>query len=340
VVNYNTRSGWSASGTMNLKLADLGNLAVSGSYGTPWYGSIERKVSQRSTEWTQRYTLTGGFQLHKLLPRAAAVEIPAFFTYGESFIRPLYSPYDPDVLSRTRLEAMGTPSQRDSLERILNSYTRTYSYTFAGVRKLYRKPDVKKRFWHIQNFTFSYGYNETYSRNPQIQSQLNQQYTGSIAYSYNFQAKPLKPFGQNSGRLLRDFSLSYLPTQISWRIEGNRQYQEQFLRAVNGGPPVRPTYYQNFLINRQYALQWALTPSLSLNYTANVQARVDEPTGPINTPEKRDTLWRNFFSIGKDPARGKYHRINFGRTLTFQQNITATYRLPFNKLPWTDWINS
>ncbi|MEN2992048.1 MAG: cell surface protein SprA [Bacteroidia bacterium] len=340
VTNYNTQSGWSASGIVNLRLADLGNLSVSGSYGTPWYGSIERKVSQRTTEWTQRYTLTGGLQLHKLLPKALAVEIPAFFTYSENTIRPLYSPYDPDVLTRTRLEAQSNPSARDSLERILTSYTRTYSYTFAGVRKLYRNPRAKKRFWHIQNFAFSYGYNETFSRTPQTEYLINQQYTGSITYNYTFQIKPLRPFGWTKFALLRDFSLTYLPNQIGWKVEGNRQYQEQRLRAVGGGHTVRPTFYQNFLINRQYLLQWNLTPSISLNYNATVQARVDEPEGPINTREKRDSLWRNFLSFGKDPARGRYQRINFGRTLSFQQNITATYRLPFAKIKWTDWISS
>ncbi|MCX7607287.1 MAG: cell surface protein SprA, partial [Bacteroidia bacterium] len=340
VTNYNTRPGWSASGILNLRLADLGNLSLSGSYGTPWFGSIEQKVSQRSTEWTQRYTLTGGLQLHKLLPKKLGVEIPAFFTYGENTIRPLYSPYDPDVLARTRLEAQSTPSLRDSLERVLTTYSRTYSYTFAGVRKIYTNPQAKKRFWHIQNFLFSYGYNESFSRNPQTEYLISKQYTGSISYSYNFQIKPLKPFGKLKFPLLRDFSLSYLPTQVGWRFEGNRQYQEQRLRAVNGGPEVRPTFYQNFLLNRQYLLQWNLTPSLSFNYNATVQARVDEPIGPINTQEKRDSLWENFFSLGKDPSRGRYQRVNFGRTLSFQQNVTATYRLPFSKIKWADWINS
>ncbi|MCS7152481.1 MAG: cell surface protein SprA [Bacteroidia bacterium] len=340
VTNYNTRPGWSTSGVLNVRLADLGNLSVSGSMSTPWFGSIEQKVGQRSTEWQQRYTLTGGLQLHRLLPQKAGLEIPAFFTYGESFTRPLYSPYDPDVLTRTRLEAQSNLSQRDSLERILTSYSRTYSYTFAGVRKTYVNPQAKKRFWHLQNFLFSYGYNETYTRNPQTEYLFNRQYTGSIAYNYNFQSKPFKPFGKLKPALLRDFSISYLPAQVGWRVEGNRQYQEQKLRPIGGGPQVRPTFYQNFLLNRQYVLQWNLTPSLNLNYNATVQARVDEPEGPINTPEKRDSLWNNFLSFGKDPARGKFHRINFGRTLNFQQNITATYRLPLNKIKWTDWINS
>ncbi|MCS7189026.1 MAG: cell surface protein SprA, partial [Bacteroidia bacterium] len=331
---------WSASGVLNLRLADLGNLALSGSYGTPWYGSIEQKVSQRSTEWNQRYTFTGGIQLHKLLPKKVGVEIPTFFTYGETFVRPLYSPYDPDVLSRTRLEAQPDPVARDSLERILTTYSRTYSYTFAGVRKTYVNPNPKRRFWHIQNFLFNYGYNETFSRNPQTEYLINKQYTAGVSYSYNFQAKPLRPFGKTKTALLRDLSISYLPAQVGWRIEGNRQYQEQRLRAINGGPEVRPTFYQNFLLNRQYTLQWNLTPSLTFNYNANVQARVDEPEGPINTPEKRDSLWQNFLSFGKDPKRGKYQRINFGRTLLFNQNVTATYRLPLNKIKWTDWINS
>lgn len=339
VTNYNTRPGWSASSVLNLRLADLGNLSFSGSLSTPWYGSIEQKVSQRSTEWLQRYTITGGLQLQKLLPKKLGLEIPTFFTYGETYTRPLYSPYDPDVLTRTRLETQSSPLQRDSLERILTSYSRTYSYTFAGVRKIYLNPQAKRRFWHIQNFLFSYGYNESYSRNPQTEYLINRQYTGSIAYNYTFQAKPLKPLSWLNVPLLRDFSLSYLPTQVGWRVEGNRQYQEQRLRPIGGGLAVRPTFYQNFLLNRQYLLQWNLTPSLSLNYNANVQARVDEPEGPINTPEKRDSLWENFLSIGRNPARGRFQRINFGRTLNFNQTITATYRLPFSKIKWTDWIN-
>ncbi len=340
VTNYNTKPGWTASGLLNLRLADLGNLSVSGSYGTPWYGSIEQKVSQRSTEWLQRYTLTAGLQLHKLMPKALAVEVPFFFTYGEQLQRPLYSPFDPDVFAVTRLEAAALSGRRDSLERILTSYSRTYSYTFAGVRKLYRNPQTKKRPWHIQNFLFSYGYNETFSRNPQTQYNIAKNHTGAISYSYSFQSKPWRPFQKAKTRLLSDMSISFLPAQVGLKVEGNRQYTEQRLRSIGGGPEIRPTFYQNFLINRQYLMQWNLFPSLSLNYNATVQARVDEPEGPIDTQEKRDSLWQNFFSVGKDPARGRYQRINFGRTLNFQQQISITYRLPLSKIKWTDWINT
>ncbi len=340
VTNYNTKPGWTASGLLNLRLADLGNLSFSGSYGTPWYGSIEQKVSQRSTEWLQRYTITGGLQLQKLLPKALAIEIPAFFTYGEQVMRPLYSPYDPDIFVVTRLEAAALSGRRDSLERILTSYSRTYSYTFAGIRKLYKNPQAKKRPWHIQNFLFNYGYNETFSRNPQTEYMITKNYTGGFSYGYNFQVKPWQPLKKIKLRLLSDFGLSFLPAQVGFKVDGNRQYTEQRLRAIGGGPEVRPTFYQNFLISRQYILQWNLTPSLNFNYNATAQARVDEPEGPINTPEKRDSLWENFFSLGRDPARGRYQRINFGRTLSFQQQVSATYRLPFSKIKWTDWINT
>lgn len=340
VTNYNTKPGWSTSGLLNLRLADLGNLSISGSYGTPWFGSIEQKVSQRTTESLQRYTITGGLQLHKLLPRKTPLEIPAFFTYGEQLSRPFYSPYDPDVLLVTRLEAAALTGRRDSLERILTSYSRTYSYTLAGMRFTYLDPKTKKRPWHLQNFLFSYGYNETFSRNPQTIYFISKQYTGSISYTYNFQAKPWQLFKKSKFSLLSGFSLAYLPTQVGFKVEGNRQYTEQRLRAIGGGPEIRPTFFQNFLINRQYLLQWNLTPSLSLNYNATVQARVDEPQGPINTPEKRDSLWQNFFSLGRDPARGRYQRVNFGRTLAFQQNLSITYRLPLNKIKWFDWVNT
>ncbi|MGQ9863284.1 MAG: T9SS outer membrane translocon Sov/SprA [Bacteroidia bacterium] len=339
VTGYNTKPSWSAAGTLNMRLADLGNLSFSGSISTPWYGSIEQKVSQRSTEWMQRYTITGGLQLHKLLPPAAKVDIPFFFTYGEATRKPLFSPYDPDVLLVTRIEAID-PQKRGAYEKQILHYTRTYSYTFANVRLLYRKPDAKKRFWHIQNWAAGYGYNETFSRTPQIEYAIQKQYNANLTYSYNFNVKKIAFFPNAKVLWIRELHFFPLPRSVAFRVEGDRQYHEQYYRIVQGEVSMPPVFYQNFLINRQYNVRWDFTQALSVNYTATVQARVDEPQAPINTREKRDSLWQNFFSLGRDPEKGRFHRINFGRTLSFQQNITTTYRLPLDKFSFLSWVNS
>ncbi len=55
-------------------------------------------------------------------------------------------------------------------------------------------------------------------------------------------------------------------------------------------------------------------------------ARVDEPYGQLNTKEKRDSMWNNFFHAG--------------RNTMYQQHATLSYNIPFAKLPLTDWINA
>jgi cell surface protein SprA len=50
---------------------------------------------------------------------------------------------------------------------------------------------------------------------------------------------------------------------------------------------------------------------------------VDEPYGRADTKEKRDTLWENFSS--------------FGRNTYYTQSFNTSYNLPLQKLPLTDW---
>jgi cell surface protein SprA len=59
---------------------------------------------------------------------------------------------------------------------------------------------------------------------------------------------------------------------------------------------------------------------------ARVNAIVDEPAGDIDTEAKRDSIITNLK--------------NFGRMKTFDQDIGLTYRIPIDKTPLTDWINS
>ena len=87
-----------------------------------------------------------------------------------------------------------------------------------------------------------------------------------------------------------------------------------------------------FTFNRLYNMRWNLTRSLSLDYSARVAAIIDEPNefdqnGDLITKEQRkDSIYSNLK--------------NFGRTRDFNQNITATYRLPLDKFPITDWTSA
>ncbi|HSK13192.1 MAG TPA: cell surface protein SprA, partial [Phnomibacter sp.] len=69
--------------------------------------------------------------------------------------------------------------------------------------------------------------------------------------------------------------------------------------------------------------RWDLMRSINIDFTAVNNSRVDEPSGEMNTREKRDSMWGNFW-------RG-------GRNTSYQQTAVLTYTLPTQKIPLLDW---
>jgi cell surface protein SprA len=106
----------------------------------------------------------------------------------------------------------------------------------------------------------------------------------------------------------------------------NRTMNETQVRNVDGGPyKIEPTYFKNFTWMRNYSLRWELTRSLSFDYSATNQSRIDEPYGRIDTREKKDTLWQRI--------------MRFGRNTHYTQNFGASYNVPLQKIPATDWTS-
>ena len=66
-----------------------------------------------------------------------------------------------------------------------------------------------------------------------------------------------------------------------------------------------------------------LTKSISLDFTATNNARIDEPFGRIDTKEKKDTVRKNVFKGG--------------RNTQYAQQATLTYNVPMQKIPLLDW---
>ena len=66
-----------------------------------------------------------------------------------------------------------------------------------------------------------------------------------------------------------------------------------------------------------------LTRSITLDFNAVNNARVDEPFGRIDTKEKKDSVHKNL--------------LKGGRTTRYHHDITLSYTLPTQKLPLLDW---
>lgn len=342
VSDFNEMNGYAANARVNLKLADFGTISMTGARMTPGFGSVEKKINQRSREDMTRYDVTGQFSMGKFLPKKWGIEIPLYVSYGEQFITPQFNPLEPDVRSRNFIESFNQEKQRDSVKNVFLNYNRTRSISVNGLRKIRTNNTKKQHIWDIENFSLSYAFNEVYAHDHTTLYRYRRNYTGALNYQFSLQPKNYQPF-KGAGKHknpLSEFNFYLLPKTFSVNINGARSYDENLIRPTANTLAIPPTFFKNFLITRNYNLRWDFTKSLGLTYTASNNARVDEPIGRIDTQEKKDTLWGNFLSFGKDDIYRSPHLINFGRNIGYSQNVQVNYVVPLDKFKWTNFLSS
>ncbi|MER3463581.1 MAG: hypothetical protein C4329_03310, partial [Chitinophagaceae bacterium] len=153
------------------------------------------------------------------------------------------------------------------------------------------------------------------------------------AVGYNFApqptyVEPLKKLIKSRSpwlALIRDLNFNYKPSIISVKADVLRQFGSFRARNIGASVKLPETYDKYFYFDRYYTLRWDLTRSLTLDFNAVNNARVDEPFGRIDTKEKKDSVKTNF--------------LNGGRTTHYHHDGTLSYTLPFSKIPLLDWMN-
>jgi cell surface protein SprA len=337
LTNFKEDGGWAARARVSTKLADLGTLNVSGSVSTPGFGSIEKSVSERSTEEIIEYDVSTNLDLGKFFPEKAKVSIPVYAGYSESFINPEYNPLDPDVTLKDALQKADTKEERDSIKDAAQDYTQRKSINFTNVK--INKTSEKPQFYDVSNFSVSYSYNETFARDVNTEYDVLKNYRGALNYIYNTRPKIVAPFRKSGGILntkalaiIKDFNFYYMPTSFSFRTDVFRKYQANKTRNIyDANNIIEPTYNKEFNWNRYYDLKWDLSRSLKLDFSATNIARIDEPYGEVDRHNKdpyqewKDSVWRSIR--------------DFGRNTQYNHNINVTYRVPINKIPLLDWTN-
>ncbi|MBN9482979.1 MAG: cell surface protein SprA [Bacteroidetes bacterium 43-93] len=327
------KAGYAASGKVAIQMADLGTVNLGGSMHTAGYGNIDQKLNQRFRDNFYQYNASTNLNVGKLMPRKWGVQLPVFVGYSQNTSNPQYDPYDLDVKYADKLDAARDAAQRDSIRKVAQDYTSITSVNLTNVRVL-GNPEKQGKSpmpWSARNFAVSYAYNRQFKRNPTVESDDLTTHKIGLNYTYAIKSKPVEPFKKlihsksKWMMLVKDFNFKLLPSNFTFQTDINRTMDETKVRNLDADVLTVPTYYKNFVWSRQYTTRWELTRSLSFDYTATNLSRIDEPYGRINTAEKKDSLWNKI--------------LTFGRNTNYTQRFSATYSLPLQKLPLTDWTN-
>ncbi len=324
------KGGYAALGRVDVNLADLGTLSLSGNLHTAGFGTLEQRINERYRDNFHQFDITTNLELGKLLPKKAGLSIPVLASYSQSVSKPQYDPYDKDIKLKDKLKD-ATASQKDSIKRASVDFTAIKTLNFTNVRK--NKTNGKKpQVYDISNVDVSYSYINTYSHSPLIEYNDVTKHRGAIGYNFSPEPKYIEPFKKLFKKskthwfdLIKEFNFNYIPSQLTFRADLSRQFGVIRPRSVGGGDKykVPETFDKYFLFQRDYIMRWNFTRSLSFDYTATNNSRVDEPAGHLDTKEKKDTLWRNL--------------MKGGRNTIFNQTAAFAYTLPTAKFPLLDW---
>ena len=330
--------GWAANAHLQARLADLGTVDMVGQASTPGWGSIEKKVNERSKEEVLKYDLSSSIELGKFFPEEMGVRFPVYVGYSETRVKPQYNPLDPDILLKDALREAKNDEVRDSIRAISEDYARRRTITIsnAGITKRGEKPHA----WDIANLSANYTFNETYISNTKTEIDLEKTYRGGLNYNYEAQPANVLPFKNvkflNSPlfRVIKDFNFYVFPKSLSFRTDLSRYYNEVKTRNINN-PNLRitPSFRKDFEWNRLFDIKYDITRQLKFDFTSTNIARIDEPSGGVDRRRYQSDFdnWRDSVMINLK---------NFGRTTTYNHYINLTYNIPINKLPLLSWINA
>ena len=330
--DYMNKGGWAAMALARTNLADVGNLSLYGSYTTANFGNLEDPLIKEELMNTFTFQTTFDMELAKFLPEEWGLHIPFYLDYNREIGSPEYNPYNPDVLLSEDLSTFTTGEERDSVRHMTQRRKSTTNITLANVRKdRVGKESLKPHFYDIENFSFSYAYSGERSSDEETEHYSKDQHRGGFTYSYSLQPQPVKPFEKvklfkgKTWKILKEFNFYYLPKSLSFSTEIYRDFEETMLRNKSAALVIiKPTYFKQFTWQRNYGLQYDLMRSFRIQYSANANARIEEPIGRIESSSASDSIWRS---------------ISQGGTMqNFQQSITANYDLPIGKLPYMDFL--
>lgn len=338
---FNEASAYAALGNLAVGLSDLGNLNFSGRMEKAGYGGLESNVMQRRLDDLYQVNFSSNINLGRLLPEAAKVQMPAFYSYTNETLSPKYNPLDQDVLFADAINNMDTQTAKDSLLNVSQQVQETRSFNISSARINIKSKEP--RFYDPANITASYAYTESNKHSAEIESNMNKQERASLNYNFNFNSKPWEPFKEIKSldhpafKLLKDFNFNFMPSSISFKTQMSRQFSQILLRDFNNASAGTSladnsnlSFSKEFMWNRNFDFKYDITKSLNFSFQSATNSNIEEP---YFTPE----IGKEYYEQWKDTVIASIRKM--GTPYTYQQNFNASWKIPIDKLPLLDWTS-
>ena len=374
--DFNENGGWAAIGRMTANLADFADIAVSGNYSTPGFGSIEKRVSERQQEFIYGIDASSTVKLDKFFGNQSGINLPMYVGYSRNVIKPLYDPLSPDLLFEKRVnETENLWTDRfyngiDLTERKSINFTnikfdnkkkskspKKTSSKKQAVKEINnkkeeileeQKPKRKKKSaqklalpWDISNFSFNYSFTELSHRDINTRQDLQRNYLGSVNYLYNSKVQPFEPFKKN--KFIRKSKWLRLIRDFNiYLLPKQIAVRSNMNRTYN----VFSTRYnfpggENFEVP-QYGKQfnWDRNYDFKYDITRNLKFDLQATNGAFvrETPGRIDYgIFGYEDQLDQDVVNNSLK--TFGENMNYNHVGNVSFKWPLKNFPLTDWIS-
>lgn len=340
LTEFSDDGGWAAQGNLNLQLSDLGSLTMAGHIETAGFGGLDQSVSERRLDDYKQYSVTANIELGKFLPEKVKLTAPLYYSISKEITTPKYNPFDQDMLMKDVYDSYSDKHQIDSIKDVVNERVTYKNFSISNLR--FDITSKNPMPYDPSNFTFGYSSTRKLNQGNTTQWEKDNTWQASFGYNYASAVPAFQPFKDIKSKnkwlkFVKEFALNYVPQNISFNTDMSRHYYELQLRDLEntyGGESTIPlSFSKDFLWNRDFALRWDLTKNLRMNFSSATNAEIEEPYGPVNKD-----LYPDEYEFWKDSV--KMSIASLGRPVDYNQSFTASYKLPFDKIPLFDWLTS
>lgn len=323
--------GYAGNASLNFNMGDLATVNANASYTSVGFGNIDSKPAERTQSTQSAFSINTAVNLDKFLPEKTGVKIPLNYSYSQTIEDPKYNPLDTDV------EFNKAPN-KDQLKKIARTYTQQRSIGVVNMHKERVNPNKKPKFYDIENVSVTAVYNDDYFRDIYTKKNYRQYLRGYIDYNYTFKPWVIKPFNKMISdtakstkylRWVKEFNFNPIPTRISFRTEIDRNYNELEFRNVEA--ILNGDMNNNFdaIKNRNFFFGWQY--GLGFNFTKSLKLEINSATRTLN-----DNL--DVGSMDNKSIFGNVFRA--GRPVLYNHRAQLNYKLPFQYLPYLDFIDA
>src|SRR5690606_31462365 len=331
LADIENEGGYAGNASLSFNLADLALINTNAAYSTVGFGNIDSRPAERAQTTQSAFNINASVNADKFLPEKTGIKIPVNLSYSQTTEDPKYNPLDTDV-------EFGEAPNKEMLKEVARTYTQQRSIGVVNMHKERVKPDSKPRFYDVENLSVTMVYNDDYFRDIYTKRNYRQYLRGNIDYNFSFKPWVIRPFQKmisdtaKSAKYLKwikEFNLNPVPTRLSFRTEIDRNYNELQFRNIDAILNGNLVNDFDVIRNRNFFFGWQY--GIGFNFTRSLKLEVNSAMRTLN--DHLDVNRMNTRSIFDNTFRA-------GRPVLYTHRIQANYRLPFEHLPYLDFINA